>query len=98
MGVFDSLKKYAGNWNVIARMSVESELGDKLNDLVSTEVVPSEYGISVKFNFKKGYSQFIPVSKEDDVLEIGSTPAISDMEIIRLHRDGDEDIYKIVSK
>jgi hypothetical protein len=98
MGVFDSLKKYAGNWNVIARMSVESELGDNLNDLVSTEVVPSEYGISVKFNFKKGYSQFIPVSKEDDKLEIGDTPSIDGLEILRLHRDGDEDIYKIMSK
>lgn len=97
-GIFDTLKVYPGKWNVAKTTTIKEELGEKYELLDSLEVVPSEYGISVKFTFKGGYSQYIPVSTECETLEIGEQPRAEDLVILTLHREGDDDIFRINTK
>lgn len=98
MGIFDSLKKYPGSWNVASKTDAKEELGSNLDSLLSCEVVPSEYGISVKFTFKGGYSQYIQVSSEDDTLEVGAVVDVENLVILKLEREGDDSIFRIASK
>lgn len=98
MGIFDSLKRYPGSWNVASRTDAKVELGSNLDSLLSCEVVPSEYHISVKFTFKGGYSQYIPVSSEDVTLEIGIPVDVENLVILKLEREGDDPIFRVASK
>lgn len=95
MSIFDSLKKYPGSWQVVKTNSLRNELGDNLEKLSGIEVVPSEFGIAVKFSFKGGYSNYIAVSTENDTLEIGEKPSVDELVVLTLHREGDDDIYRI---
>lgn len=97
-GIFDTLKVYQGKWNVAKTTTIKEELGEKYELLDSLEVVPSEYGISVKFTFKGGYYQYIPVSTECKTLEIGEQPNAENLVILTLHREGDDDIFRINTK
>lgn len=97
-GIFDILKVYQGRWEVAKTTSVKEELGEKFTLLESLEIVPSEYGISVKFTFKGGYYQYIPVSTECETLEIGEQPNVENLVILTLHREGDDDIFRINTK
>lgn len=95
MSIFGTLKKYAGSWTVKSSVELSKELGELASEVESIEVVPSEYGMSCKFNFKEGYSQYIPVSTECNSLEIGEHPDIKDLKVLTLGRPGDADIYRI---
>jgi hypothetical protein len=52
----------------------------------------------VKFTFKGGYYQYIPVSTECETLEIGEQPNVENLVILTLHREGDDDIFRINTK
>lgn len=95
MSIFDSLKKYPGSWNVVETKTLKDELGSNIDNLLSMEVVPSDFGISVKFSFKGGYYNYIPVSTENDTLEIGETPELEELVVLTLSREGDDNIYRI---
>lgn len=95
MSIFGTLKKYAGSWTVKSSVELSKELGELAAHVESIEVVPSEYGMSCKFNFDEGYSQYIPVSTECKLLEIGECPAIENLKVLTLGRPGDADIYRI---
>ena len=92
MGLFTGRQVYAQKWTV---KSVDAISEDDAAMFISTRVVPSEYGMSCKFNFKEGYSQYIPVSTECNSLEIGECPNIKDLKVLTLSRPGDTDIYRI---
>lgn len=97
MSIFDSIKKYPGSWVVTKSTPLATELGELADEVVSMEVIPSEYGISVEFKFKGGYTQYIPVSTQCD-LEIGDSPKVEDLVVLTLDRIGDETIYRIDKK
>lgn len=94
-GIFDSLRKYAGNWNVTARKNfTESEI----NAVSRTEVVPSEYGLSVCFFFKTGGQSYLPISRDSIDVEIGQSVDLTKCEVLTLSREGDADVMKIEVK
>ena len=95
MSIFGTLKKYAGSWTVKASTELSKELGELAEHVESIDVVPSEYGMSCKFNFDEGYSQYIPISTECGSLEIDEHTDIKDLKVLTMGRPGDADIYRI---
>lgn len=96
MSIFDSLKRYQGAWKISATKSLAEELGTYAADLKGMEVIPSEYGLSIEFDFG-AYKNYIPLSNESN-LEIGETPRVEDLNIITLVREGDAPISRIIEK
>lgn len=94
-GIFDALRKYAGNWNVTARQNFTD---NEINSVSRTEVVPSEYGLSVCFFFKTGGQSYLPVSRDSIEVEIGQSVDLKKCEVLTLSREGDSDIQKIEIK
>ena len=91
MNIFDSLRNYAGNWNVVNSRSFNEE---EINAVSSAEVVASQYGNSVCFFMKSGGQTYIPVSR-DSSLSVGDSVDLSKAQLITLHRDGKEDITRV---
>ena len=91
MNIFNSLKTYAGKWN-----PVPEEVCDQASiDAVSrAEVVESQYGYSVAFYLKAGGTKYLPLDKNSS-LSPGDPVDLTKATIITLHREGDEDIYKL---
>lgn len=93
--IFDSLRKYAGSWNVTARKEFSAE---DINAVSRTEVVPSEYGLSVCFFFKAGGQSYLPISRDSIDVEVGQSVDLKKCEVITLSREGDSDVQKIEIK
>lgn len=90
--IFDSLRKYAGNWEVSNRQSFSA---NEIKAVRRTEVVPSEFGLSVCFFFKAGGRAYLPISRDSVEVEIGQSVDLTKCECITLSREGDDDIKKI---
>ena len=93
--IFDSLRKYAGSWQVTNRVNFSD---DEINAVSRTEVVPSEFGLSVCFFFKAGGRAYLPVSRDSIEVEIGQSVDLKKCECLTLSREGDDDIMKIEVK
>lgn len=91
MNIFSSLRVYAGKWAVKnARKFSEEEI----NAVDHASVVDSQYGNSVCFVMKSGGQTFIPLSTNSS-LGLGDEVDLSKAQLLTLHRDGDNDIYRI---
>lgn len=91
MNIFDSLRNYAGNWNVVnSRPFTEEEI----NAVKSAEVVASQYGNSVCFFMKAGGQTYIPLSNQS-TLAIGDSVDMKSAKLLKLHRDGSDDIMRV---
>lgn len=95
MGLFSSLKTYQGKWNVVSNKPVSQ---DDINAVESAEVVASQYGKSVCLHMKDGGMKFLPVSTEGRQPRVGETIDLEKCNIVQLHRDGDEDIFRLELK
>lgn len=95
MGILSSLRTYRGKWNVSDRQKFsESEL----EEIVSNEVVPSDYGNSVRLNKKNGEVAFLPISNTSKDVNIGESVELAKCFVLTLSRTGDDDIYRIEVK
>ena len=92
--VFQTLTKYAGNWAVINRRDFNDE---EKAAVKSATVVSSQYGSSVCFMMASGGQTYIPVSRDSN-LAVGDTVDLNKVELLTLHRDGDEDIVRVSEK
>lgn len=92
--VFSGLTNYAGNWSVINRRDFNEE---EKAAVKSAHVVSSQYGSSVCFMMSSGGQTYIPVSRDSN-LAVGDSIDLDKVELLTLHRDGDEDIVRVAEK
>ena len=92
--VFSTLTNYAGNWAVANRRDFNAE---EKAAVKSASVVPSQYGSSVCFIMKSGGQTYIPVSRDSE-LAVGDIVDLDKVQLLTLHRDGDEDIVRVAEK
>ena len=62
--ILAKLRTYNGKWNVASKEAFDAA---DIASIQSNEVVPSEYGLSVKLNRVGGQTSFIPVSNTSTV-------------------------------
>jgi hypothetical protein len=94
MGLFTNKQVYATKWTVKESYEISAE--DQAL-FIDAEVVPSEYGMSVKFNMVGGGCCYIPCDTES-VMRIGDKYAPHELEVVILQRLGDADIERIRPK
>ena len=92
--VFSGLTNYAGNWSVINRRDFNEEEKAAVR---SAQVVSSQYGSSVCFMMRSGGQTYIPLSRDSN-LAVGDNIDLDKVELLTLHRDGDEDIVRVAEK
>jgi hypothetical protein len=92
LNIFEVLKNYAGNWNLVETRSFTSE---EIANIASAEVVPSQYGNSVKFIRTEGSIVFIPLSTES-TLVVGSDFDVTTGKLLRLSKPGEDDIWRVL--
>ena len=91
MGIFDSLRLYAGNWSVRnSRNFTENEI----DAVERATVVASEYGNSVCFVMKAGGQSYIPLST-NSTKGVGEAIDLKDCKLLTLSKQGEADIYRI---
>lgn len=91
MNIFSALRVYAGKWNESAKRVFTAE---EIADVERTEVVESQYGLSVCFHMKSGGQTYIPLDQNSSK-NVGDSIDLSKAELITLSRVGDEDIYRV---
>lgn len=98
MGFLDSLRTYAGAWEVT---NTEKLSAAELKTVDKIEVVSkdNEWGTSVSMCFfmKGGGRKYVPLSR-DSQLEEGDIVDPKSVEILTLERDGDDPIYRADGK
>ena len=91
MNIFSALKVYAGKWQVSNKRAFSDE---EVNAVDTAKVVTSQYGLSVCFMMKGGGMTYIPLDQNSGLSE-GDVINLKSAELITLHRDGDDDIYRV---
>ena len=91
MNIFKALKVYAGKWQVSNKRAFSDE---EVNAVDTAKVVTSQYGLSVCFMMKGGGMTYIPLDQDSSLSE-GDIINLKSAELITLHRDGDDDIYRV---
>ena len=91
MNIFNALKVYAGKWQVSNKRAFSDE---EVNAVDTAKVVTSQYGLSVCFMMKGGGMTYIPLDQNSSLSE-GDVINLKSAELITLHRDGDDDIYRV---
>ena len=92
MGILSSLRSYRGKWNVTGRSQFDAS---EIESIESNEVVPSEYGNSVKLVKTNGEISYLPISNTSKDVNIGESVDLSKCFVLTLSRTGDDDIYRI---
>lgn len=94
MGILSkiSLKKYQDTWTEVKREKFEQEDIDVIDAM---EIVPSQWGISVKITYLDGEVSFIPCSKEVGDVCIGEAVDPAKCFLVTLRR-GDKTCEKIL--
>ena len=91
MGIFDSLRIYAGKWSVKGSRSFTA---DEIAAVSSAKVVDSQYGSSVCFFMKAGGQTYLPLSTESS-LQVGDEVNLSEHRLITLEKSGEADILRV---
>lgn len=91
MSIFSSLRRYASGWSV---KSTDSFSEEDIALVSRTEVVPSEYGMSVCFFFKAGGQSYMPVSRDSNIA-IGQSVDLTKAKVLTLSQEGSADIQRI---
>lgn len=92
MNIFQTLKTYAGNWNVTNERNFTRE---EIECVEKAEVVDSTYGLSVCFMMKSGGKTFIPVST-DSSISVGESVDLTQAKVLTLSKQGENDITRIM--
>lgn len=91
MGIFDSLRIYAGKWSVKGSRNFTA---DEISAVSSAKVVDSQYGSSVCFFMKAGGQTYLPLSTESS-LQVGDEVNLSEHRLITLEKSGEADILRV---
>ena len=91
MNIFSALRVYAGKWNV---KEVKSFTSEEIALVDSTEVVESQYGLSVCFFMKAGGQSYIPLDQNSSAV-IGGSIDLTKAQIVTLGKQGENDIYRV---
>lgn len=91
MNIFAGLTKYAQKYGVKESRPFNAE---ELADIISAEVVISQYGLSVCFHMRGGCQQYIPLSK-NSVASVGDTVDVRTCKVLTLDKDGQDAINRI---
>jgi hypothetical protein len=91
MGILSNLSVY-GKWNFKSKEEFSS---DEIAAVKSAEVVPSEYGHSIKFNLVGGGCSFMPISNTSRAVSVGEQVDLHKCFCITLERVGSADIQRI---
>ena len=91
MGIFDSLRIYAGKWSVKGSRNFTA---DEIAAVDSAKVVDSQYGSSVCFFMKAGGQTYLPLSTESS-LQVGDEVNLSEHKLITLEKSGETDILRV---
>lgn len=98
MGFLDSLRTYAGAWEVT---NTEKLSAAEIKTVDKIEVVSrdNEWGTSVSMCFfmKGGGRKYVPLSRDSQLAE-GDIVDPKSVEILTLERDGDDPIYRADGK
>ena len=98
MGFLDSLRTYAGAWEVT---NTEKLSAAELKTVEKIEVVErdNDWGTSVSMCFfmKGGGRKYVPLSRDSQLSE-GDIVDPKSVEILTLERDGDDPIYRADGK
>ena len=91
MSIFDSLRVYAGKWEVKSSREFTEE---EIKAVVQAVVVPSQYGNSVQFTMIGGGLTFIPLD-QNSTLGIGEIVDLTKARLVTLCKSGENDIYRV---
>lgn len=90
--IFAGVRKYAGKWQVVGSEMLDA--ADLAEFEATATIVKSTWGKSFCFLTKvTHYELFIPADTSVE-LPIGSKVALTDIEIVYLHKEGEEDIKR----
>ena len=93
MNIFNSLRIYAGKWEVKETRDFTQEEKDAISQAV---VVPSQFGSSVQFTMKSGGMTFIPLDQNSQ-LGTGELIDLSKAKLVTLGKSGEADIYRVLA-
>lgn len=91
MNIFNSLKNYAGKWQVKESRNFSQE---EINSVSDAYVVESQYGNSVCFVMIGGGQTYIPLSTNSS-LGLGDSVDVSKAKLLTLSRAGETDIQRV---
>ena len=91
MNVFQVLRRYATKWQ---EKEVRNFSGEEIRDILSAEVVDSQYGYSVCFMMRTGGKTYIPLD-ESSTLSTGAKVDVHTALLVTLTKEGEDDIYRV---
>ena len=91
MSIFNSLRVYAGKWEVKSTRDFTEE---EIKAVVHAVVVPSQYGNSVQFTMTGGGLTYIPLD-QNSALGAGETVDLTKAKLVTLGKAGENDIYRV---
>lgn len=91
MNIFNSLRVYAGKWEV---KSTRDFTAEEIKFVIQAVVVPSQYGNSVQFTMTGGGLTFIPLD-QNSTLGCGEIVDLTKAKLITLGKSGENDIYRV---
>lgn len=91
MNIFNSLKVYAGKWEV---KSVRDFTEEEIKAVVQAVVVPSQYGYSVQFTMANTGLTYIPLDQNSS-LGSGELVDLTKAKLVTLCKSGENDIHRV---
>ena len=91
MNIFNSLRIYAGKWEVKETRDFTNE---EIAAISQAVVVPSQFGSSVQFTMTAGGMTFIPLDQNSQ-LGTGELIDLSKAKLVTLGKSGEADIYRV---
>ena len=91
MNIFNALRVYAGKWN---EKEVNNFQAGEIALVDRTEVVESQYGLSVCFFLKAGGQSYIPLD-QNSAAAIGDSVDLTTAKLVTLQKQGEKDIYRV---
>ena len=91
MNIFNSLRVYAGKWEVKESRAFTPE---EISAVIQAVVVPSQYGNSVQFTMAGGGLTFIPLD-QNSTLGSGEIVDLTKAKLVTLCKSGENDIYRV---
>lgn len=91
MNIFNALRVYAGKWN---EKEVNNFQAEEIALVDRTEVVESQYGLSVCFFLKAGGQSYIPLD-QNSAAAIGDSVDLTTAKLVTLQKQGEKDIYRV---
>ena len=91
MNIFNSLRVYAGKWEVKSTRDFTEE---EIKAVVHAVVIPSQYGNSVQFTLAGGALTYIPLD-QNSALGAGETVDLTKAKLVTLGKAGENDIYRV---